>query len=335
MNATNSAAEYPAAFEMKVSAWEGDHTSYTWQKNASYQKIVGETPQFYIIEDISHKPGVGMATRRVKKTNVRFEEVAIVEAAPFYALKEEAATFTIIAVPFTTEPSEAAAAAAFDGQHTIGEIMVVDASEMAAMRLRFVGLSYKIREMAAPVATAEPVAETMPVPFASDAQVARNGQMSNTDELTQRCHFCQRPIRPTGLQVHMTTDLELTTAADCDNSQGYFEVGPECAKKIPRRFLFANVAGSELPGFVPVVSAATNAIASERAVGAETRPVPLIGVEDAPEVELVMEQSNAATYEAATVLLSHQPIGRVEGVTTGGGIGLMHQSTAPARFAQP
>lgn len=91
-------------------------------------------------------------------------------------------------------------------------------------------------------------AETMPVPFVSEAQMKRNERMPCTEETTAICHFCQRPIKPTGLQVHMTTDLELTTAAECENSQGYFEVGPECAKKIPARFLFKSVVA------VPVVA---------------------------------------------------------------------------------
>lgn len=164
MATTATAAEYPTAFEIKTSAWEGDHTSYTWQKNMSYQKIVGETPQFYIISDISYKRGVGMSTRRVKKTNIRFEEVAVVEqveeapaAAEFYAIVEEPG-FVIVAMPYTTEPTVAAATAGFAGLHTIGEVQVVSGAELAVMRCQLFGLNYSIREMAAPAPVEEQVA---------------------------------------------------------------------------------------------------------------------------------------------------------------------------------
>jgi hypothetical protein len=100
---------------------------------------------------------------------------------------------------------------------------------------------------AEPVQPQAPAAEFIECPFTiNEGLYKRNSDMRETEELSVRCHFCNRPIRPRGLQVHMTTDLELTTAEEVENSQGFFEVGPECAKKIPARFIFHNYIGSEL-----------------------------------------------------------------------------------------
>jgi hypothetical protein len=170
MSTTATAAAYPANFEINTPAWEGDHTSYTWQKNRSHEVIIGETAQFYKMQtvDMRAKPVV----RRVKKTNVRFAEaapvavavvadavavdvetVAAAPAATHFAIVEVPG-FEVVAMPYAEKPTQQQAEANFATLHTIGEVQVVTAAELKVMRGQLFGFSYKLREVAAaPAAT--------------------------------------------------------------------------------------------------------------------------------------------------------------------------------------
>jgi hypothetical protein len=88
-----------------------------------------------------------------------------------------------------------------------------------------------------------PPPERIPVPFVSSEAMDRNRRRATPDDWDgTECLFCCRPIlnRSTAWAVHMTTSLELVPADvpddDVADSQGGFEIGPECAKKIPARF---------------------------------------------------------------------------------------------------
>lgn len=92
----------------------------------------------------------------------------------------------------------------------------------------------------APVAEVAPAVDEVDVPFTTGPTYKRNIQMPETAECPNRCHFCQQPIRENGMQVHMTTNNTLTTAEEHTDSQGFYDIGPECAKKVPKRFIFAD-----------------------------------------------------------------------------------------------
>lgn len=66
------ATKYASKFEIKHSCWEGDHTSYVWQKNQQHEVIIGETDKFYKLQtiDLHAKPIV----RRIAKTGIRLNE---------------------------------------------------------------------------------------------------------------------------------------------------------------------------------------------------------------------------------------------------------------------
>lgn len=57
-----------------------------------------------------------------------------------------------------------------------------------------------------------------------------------------RCLFCNKPMDVTNetIHVHLTTDGNITSLDDsqCENSQGCFPIGNECAKKIDKSFYF-------------------------------------------------------------------------------------------------
>jgi hypothetical protein len=60
---------------------------------------------------------------------------------------------------------------------------------------------------------------------------------------TERCVCCNKPMKPEQVKymVHMTTDWLMTDVgneSDIDNSQGFFPVGSECKKQLPKQFVF-------------------------------------------------------------------------------------------------
>lgn len=83
------------------------------------------------------------------------------------------------------------------------------------------------------------MANRIPVPFASE-KVRRLNQ--NKPCHGEPCLLCDAEIKnpAAAVHVHMTTSLELVPAdeelTEEQGSQGCFPVGPECAKKVPRRF---------------------------------------------------------------------------------------------------
>jgi hypothetical protein len=60
---------------------------------------------------------------------------------------------------------------------------------------------------------------------------------------SKSCVCCGRPTAEK-LWIHATTDWVATDEPDQDkveNSQGAFPIGPECAKKFPKEFIFKSV----------------------------------------------------------------------------------------------
>jgi hypothetical protein len=60
---------------------------------------------------------------------------------------------------------------------------------------------------------------------------------------SERCVCCNKPMKPEQVKymVHMTTDWLMIDTDDeklVDNSQGFFPVGPECKKNLPKQFVF-------------------------------------------------------------------------------------------------
>jgi hypothetical protein len=69
-----------------------------------------------------------------------------------------------------------------------------------------------------------------------DDNVERHGEFSNT------CFLCGKPTAEK-LHVHYTTDgmlIDTTDDSEETNSQGFFPIGSECAKKLPKKFVFGN-----------------------------------------------------------------------------------------------
>lgn len=62
--------------------------------------------------------------------------------------------------------------------------------------------------------------------------------------MEQPCFRCGRKVRPDGAYVHLRTD-GLVAPADAilasNEDQGWFPIGPECAKSIPAKFRRAAV----------------------------------------------------------------------------------------------
>ena len=98
----------------------------------------------------------------------------------------------------------------------------------------------KVGKYAAAIVAPVVAVDEVDVPFTTGPTYKRNIQTPETEECPNRCHFFQRPIRENGMQVHMTTNNTLTTAEEHAESQGYYDIGPECAKKVPARFIFIN-----------------------------------------------------------------------------------------------
>ena len=79
---------------------------------------------------------------------------------------------------------------------------------------------------------------TIPFSGTSDQREQRIGKAMAVG--LDYCLFCGRGTDK-GLSVHMTYDGTLfpndEDHNDDPNSQGWFGVGPECARKVPRRFV--------------------------------------------------------------------------------------------------
>lgn len=75
----------------------------------------------------------------------------------------------------------------------------------------------------------------------NEKQILINEQ-KRTKKGQVRCLFCNKPMEVTEntLHVHLTTDGNITSLDDsqCENSQGCFPIGNECAKKVDKSFLF-------------------------------------------------------------------------------------------------
>lgn len=53
------------------------------------------------------------------------------------------------------------------------------------------------------------------------------------------CICCNKPISGKDLKyIHATTDWVATDQEEVENSQGYFAIGSDCAKKFPKEFIF-------------------------------------------------------------------------------------------------
>lgn len=54
-----------------------------------------------------------------------------------------------------------------------------------------------------------------------------------------QCSMCGRPLKGKTSLVHYLTNGMITTERDASNTQGFWEIGPECGKKIPAAFRFS------------------------------------------------------------------------------------------------
>lgn len=74
-------------------------------------------------------------------------------------------------------------------------------------------------------------------------QREKNSKISRRDaEHNQECHLCGRKMSKKASEnaplVHMSIDGDLIeTSAEVSDSQGFFPVGSECAKKLPVGFV--------------------------------------------------------------------------------------------------
>lgn len=59
---------------------------------------------------------------------------------------------------------------------------------------------------------------------------------------TNQCSLCGKKVGKSPMLIHYLTNGNITskTENEVDNSQGYFEVGSECAKKLPPGFAHAS-----------------------------------------------------------------------------------------------
>jgi hypothetical protein len=70
----------------------------------------------------------------------------------------------------------------------------------------------------------------------------KNEELSKAGH-TERCVCCNKPMKAEQVKfmVHMTTDWLMVDIDDenlIDNSQGFFPVGSECKKFLPKQFVF-------------------------------------------------------------------------------------------------
>jgi hypothetical protein len=82
------------------------------------------------------------------------------------------------------------------------------------------------------------IPETLPIPPAPDGE-----QPYNSDRHVDQCYVCGRGLTQSGVDngwfVHMSVRGGIFATADAGlvperESQGYFPVGSECAKQIPK-----------------------------------------------------------------------------------------------------
>lgn len=54
------------------------------------------------------------------------------------------------------------------------------------------------------------------------------------------CVICEKPmnINDNTKFIHMLTTIEATSDEDHVNSQGFFPIGNDCCKKLPKNFIF-------------------------------------------------------------------------------------------------
>ncbi len=57
-----------------------------------------------------------------------------------------------------------------------------------------------------------------------------------------QCHCCGIPLKNDNYLLHMTTDGKIVpenvNEEDVEDSQGWFEIGPECQKKYPSEYIY-------------------------------------------------------------------------------------------------
>jgi len=74
----------------------------------------------------------------------------------------------------------------------------------------------------------------------SELQTEKGRQLSN--EGNHRCLICGKEIKPTAKfkKVHLLTNGNIVSYSgdDIENSQGFFPIGMECAKKLIIQFAF-------------------------------------------------------------------------------------------------
>lgn len=59
---------------------------------------------------------------------------------------------------------------------------------------------------------------------------------------SNQCSLCGRKLGKHPQMIHYLTNGKITSKSEheVDNSQGYFEIGSECAKKLPKGFAHSN-----------------------------------------------------------------------------------------------
>ena len=89
-------------------------------------------------------------------------------------------------------------------------------------------------------------AEVMP----SQEELLKNAKVGNHEtRYNDSCFICNRPMKTSGTEkgswVHLSWESGMImnieqseTDEGFEQSQGYFPVGSDCAKKIPKRFVF-------------------------------------------------------------------------------------------------
>lgn len=76
--------------------------------------------------------------------------------------------------------------------------------------------------------------KTIPAVYAKDREKneERHGIFGNT------CFCCGRPTAEKQFVHLLTSGDVINTTEEVENSQGFFPIGPECAKKYPKEFVF-------------------------------------------------------------------------------------------------
>jgi hypothetical protein len=97
---------------------------------------------------------------------------------------------------------------------------------------------------------AEMTVEMFEIQKPSYEQIEKNRKLGNTTtKYNDECFVCERPMKTTGMEkgtwVHlsfmtgMIMNIEQSQTEEGQNqSQGYFPVGSDCVKAIPKRFVY-------------------------------------------------------------------------------------------------